>query len=116
MDSSGPNVIGNLDDLEDSDDSEGFFFTKEDYMKALKSMRYEKTMTLKPKMKHRIILWFRNDLRTHDSGILNWAISQKSEVEHKECLPVYCFDPRLYNDPVPKFSANRKAGIHKTRF
>jgi len=92
------------------------FFTKEDYLKALKNMRYEKEITLKPKAKHRIILWFRNDLRVHDSGIINWAMNQKTEVGHKEVIPVYCFDPRLFNKGVKEFDTQRSAGIVKTKF
>ena len=70
-----PNLIGNIADYGELSEEEEFFLTKEDYLKELKALRYEKEMTLKPKSKHRIILWFRNDLRTHDSGIINWATS-----------------------------------------
>ena len=73
-DSYQPNVIGNAADLS-GDSEEEFFFTKEDYLKALKAMRYEKEMSLATKKKHRVILWFRNDLRVHDSAIINWAMS-----------------------------------------
>lgn len=64
---------------------------------------------------HRVILWFRNDLRIHDNAILNWAINQK-KVAHIEFLPVFCFDPRFYDDAVPKFAMERKSGIIRTRF
>ena len=29
---------------------------------------------------------------------------------------MYCFDPRFFDDSVPKFAMNRKTGIHRTKF
>jgi len=46
-------------------------------------------------MKTRIILWLRNDLRLHDNYVINWAM--KYQTQNKEILPVFCFDPRIYN-------------------
>ena len=51
--------------------------------------------------KHRVILWFRNDLRIHDNAVLNWAVNQKAK--QREFVPVYCFDPRFFNEGVPDF-------------
>ena len=45
---------------------------------------------------HRIILWFRNDIRLHDNAIIDWVLKQPA-VQYKEVLPVFCFDPRYYN-------------------
>ena len=51
----------------------------------------------------------------HDNAVLNWAINQPN-VDYKEFVPVYCFDPRFYDSAVPKFAIQRKTGIHRTRF
>ena len=29
---------------------------------------------------------------------------------------MFCFDPRFYDEAVPKFAINRKSGIYRTRF
>ena len=63
---------------------------------------------------HRIILWFRNDLRIHDNPVLNWAVRNKSA--QTQIVPVYCFDPRFFTKTVPEFGMGRKSGIHRTRF
>ena len=42
-------------------------------------------------MNHRILVWFRNDLRLHDHAPLYQAIKSGSEI-----IPVYCFDPRHF--------------------
>lgn len=55
-----------------------------------------------------ILVWFRNDLRIHDSEILVEAIRKADKV-----LPVYCFDP-FYFKKNP--SGNSKTGSHRTRF
>jgi deoxyribodipyrimidine photo-lyase len=39
----------------------------------------------------RIIVWFRNDLRVTDHEALTKAVQQGKEV-----IPVYCFDPRMF--------------------
>ncbi len=49
----------------------------------------------------RIIVWFRNDLRVRDNETLTKAIQNG-----KEILPVYCFDPRIFE--------KTELGIHKT--
>ena len=51
----------------------------------------------------------------HDNAIINWAINQPNAA-HKEFIPVYCFDPRFYEESVPKFAMERKTGIHRTKF
>lgn len=63
----------------------------------------------------RVILWFRNDLRMHDNAILNWAVKNAAK-GNSQVIPVYCFDPRFYTQPVPDFNIPRKAGINRTRF
>lgn len=65
---------------------------------------------------HRVILWMRNDLRLHDNPALNWAVRRASKVPNTQVLPVYCFDPRFYEQEVPEFAAKRKCGIHRTKF
>ena len=63
-----------------------------------------------------IILWFRNDLRLHD----NEMFQQISEILEQypgmpfEVVPVYCFDPRIYNEKT-KYES-KKCGIHRARF
>ena len=80
----------------------------------INSMRNMPLVKLEEGLKHRVILWFRNDLRIHDNAVLNWAINQK--VKEKEFLPLYCFDPRFFNKSEPKFKMTRKTGIIRTRF
>ena len=60
----------------------------------------------------RIILWFRNDLRLHDNYIINYAMNMKSS--NKEIIPVYCFDPRIFNSTT-KYNT-RKTGIVRANF
>jgi deoxyribodipyrimidine photo-lyase len=42
-------------------------------------------------MGRKILVWFRNDLRLHDNGVLVEAIAKSDEI-----LPVYIFDPRQF--------------------
>jgi deoxyribodipyrimidine photo-lyase len=64
---------------------------------------------------HRIILWFRNDLRMHDNYILKTAFnSVRRAPEKTEIVPVFCFDPRFY-DKSTKFGT-KKCGFNRTRF
>jgi deoxyribodipyrimidine photo-lyase len=49
----------------------------------------------------RVIVWFRNDLRVHDNENLVKAIQSAEEI-----LPVYCFDPRMFE--------KTELGHHKT--
>lgn len=42
-------------------------------------------------MKHRAIVWFRNDLRIHDNEALSEAINRAEEI-----IPVYVFDDRVF--------------------
>lgn len=76
-------------------------------------------------MIHRIIVWFRNDLRVHDNYLLRAAsdtvlrssLKNKGESERQvqtEVLPVFCFDPRFYNQVTPYNT--RKCGFNRTRF
>ena len=70
-------------------------------------------MTLDPKKMHRIILWFRNDLRMHDNAVLDWA-AKLPPFAYKDIIPVMCFDPRFY-DKTTDYET-RKCGIVRTRF
>jgi deoxyribodipyrimidine photo-lyase len=67
---------------------------------------------------HRVILWFKNDIRLHDNPIIDWAIRQPA-CSYKEFVPVFCFDPRYYSKDVdtlhPTFGT-RKTGIWRARF
>ena len=63
---------------------------------------------------HRVILWFRNDLRIHDNSVLNWAIKQP-KCKQKEIIPVFCFDPRFYDKKVKAYGI-QKCGVHRTKF
>ena len=39
------------------------------------SLRNLPLVNLDENLNHRVILWFRNDLRIHDNAVLNWAIN-----------------------------------------
>ena len=66
---------------------------------------------------HRLILWFRNDLRVHDNPVLNYAVRAAAARPQKtQVIPVFCFDPRFYTKGVPNFLMRRKAGIYRTKF
>ncbi|MGI0494786.1 DASH family cryptochrome [Alkalinema pantanalense CENA528] len=55
-----------------------------------------------------VILWFRNDLRIHDHGLLSQAAQSGAEV-----LPVYCFDPRQFGTTSLGFP---KTGPWRSKF
>jgi deoxyribodipyrimidine photo-lyase len=60
-------------------------------------------------MKHnRVIHWFRNDLRLADNETLSKAIQAGKEV-----IPVYCFDPRMWETTALGYS---KTGTTRTEF
>ena len=68
-----------------------------------------------PEGMHRIILWFRNDLRIHDNYILKTAYNTVRRAPEKtEIVPVFCFDPRFY-DQKTKYGT-KKCGFNRTRF
>jgi len=54
------------------------------------------------------VVWFRNDLRVRDNAVLEAARRCGSEM-----LPVYCFDPRAYEDSMYGF---QKTGEHRAYF
>lgn len=65
---------------------------------------------------HRIILWFRNDLRVHDNYILRAAYNTVRRAPEKtEIVPVFCFDPRFFDDFKSTFGT-KKCGFNRTRF
>lgn len=55
-----------------------------------------------------VLLWFKNDLRLTDNEAF-----QKALLSDKPVLPVFCFDPGLYDKLDLGF---RKAGINRLRF
>ena len=81
---------------------------------AVNSLRNLPLINLDENLKHRVILWFRNDLRIHDNAVLNWAINQKAK--QIQFLPMFCFDPRFYDKSVPEYKMTRKTGMIRTRF
>ncbi|MEM6348542.1 MAG: deoxyribodipyrimidine photo-lyase, partial [Bacteroidota bacterium] len=54
------------------------------------------------------ILWFRNDLRLHDHEALQQAMEHTREV-----IPVYCLDPRQFEETSFGFS---KTGSFRAKF
>lgn len=65
----------------------------------------------------RIIIWFRNNLRLLDNGILNWAVEKVGSLGKDfvaEVVPVFCFDPRVFTEMA--YKDIRKAGILRTKF
>ncbi len=56
----------------------------------------------------RILLWYRNDLRLHDSEPLYRAAKAKAQV-----LPLYCFDPRQFGQTAFGFP---KTGAVRSQF
>ncbi len=59
-------------------------------------------------MSKRIIVWFRNDLRSHDHEALHKAVEAQAEI-----IPVYCFDPRQFAKTPFGFP---KTGAFRTKF
>jgi deoxyribodipyrimidine photo-lyase len=55
-----------------------------------------------------ILVWFRNDLRVHDNEILLEAVKRADNI-----LPVFCFDPRYFNDTQ---YGTKKTGVFRTKF
>jgi deoxyribodipyrimidine photo-lyase len=63
----------------------------------------------------RIVLWFRNDLRLHDNAIVDRAARSVASGECKEVLPLYCFDPRMFDQPT-EYGSPYKTGPHRSQF
>lgn len=59
---------------------------------------------------HRLVVWFRNDLRLHDNPVLTNALAHRGA---KEVLPCYIFDPRQYC--TTKFGS-AKTGQYRAKF
>ncbi|RZA00308.1 MAG: DASH family cryptochrome [Sphingobacteriaceae bacterium] len=55
-----------------------------------------------------ILVWFRNDLRIHDNEILLEATRKADKI-----LPVFCFDPFYFKNPV---TGTSKTGSFRARF
>jgi DNA photolyase len=65
-----------------------------------------------------ICVWLRNDLRVDDNYALAYAAHEASKAKTRgdivAVLPVYCFDPELYEGATPWGS--RKTGAFRARF
>ena len=61
----------------------------------------------------RLLLWFRNDLRLHDNCILNEAAKRVETNEVKDVVPVFCFDPRMFQRSA---WGNIKTGPFRAKF
>lgn len=61
-----------------------------------------------------MVLWFRNDLRLHDNVIVDKARRSVASGECKEVLPLYCFDPRMFESS--EYGSQNKTGVHRTKF
>ena len=59
----------------------------------------------------RFIIWLRNDLRLRD----NQAFQKAMMAKNKECIPVFCFDPRIYQGQLTDFGT-RKTGLLRMKF
>lgn len=62
----------------------------------------------------RMVLWFRNDLRLHDNAIVDRATKSVAAGDCKEVLPLYCFDPRMFQQS--EYSGCAKTGARRTKF
>uniref|UniRef100_A0A0G4IFH9 Cryptochrome DASH n=1 Tax=Chromera velia CCMP2878 TaxID=1169474 RepID=A0A0G4IFH9_9ALVE len=64
--------------------------------------------------KHRVIVWFRNELRLHDNPLLQQAIRLgKKEGSRLEWVPVFVFDRAAFQESE---WGNPKVGSHRARF
>ncbi|CEL94135.1 unnamed protein product [Vitrella brassicaformis CCMP3155] len=65
--------------------------------------------------RHRVVVWFRNDLRLHDHPGLSTAIEQVRRLgaDKAEVLPVFCIDPRQFG--ISEWGSP-KTGIFRARF
>ncbi len=57
---------------------------------------------------NRVLVWFRNDLRVRDNEVLT-----KASLSAKEVIPVFCFDPRMFEKTSLGFS---KTGSFRAKF
>ena len=57
---------------------------------------------------NRVLVWFRNDLRVRDNEVLT-----KAALYGKEVIPVYCFDPRMFEKTSLGFP---KTGSYRASF
>lgn len=58
--------------------------------------------------KRTILIWFRNDLRTHDNEVLVRALENDNRI-----VPVYCFDPAQFSTHP---DGSRKTGVLRAEF
>jgi len=63
-------------------------------------------------MAKKIIVWFRNDLRSHDHEALHRA-AQSAVQTQAQIIPVYCFDPRQFSQTNFGFA---KTGAFRAKF
>jgi deoxyribodipyrimidine photo-lyase len=59
-----------------------------------------------------ILVWFRNDLRSHDCETLYQA-AQKAQSTNAQIFPIYCFDPRHFSQTSFGFT---KTGAFRAKF
>ena len=63
-------------------------------------------------VEHRILVWYRNDLRLHDHQPLHQALQQQA-AEQATVIPIYCFDPRQFRQTSFGFA---KTGAFRAKF
>ncbi|KAK9915425.1 hypothetical protein WJX75_009007 [Coccomyxa subellipsoidea] len=62
---------------------------------------------------HRLVLWFRNDLRLTDNALVHQAAQLIKKEQATEVVPLYCFDPRQF---IATPWGNSKTGAHHATF
>ncbi|CAL5221743.1 g3993 [Coccomyxa viridis] len=62
---------------------------------------------------HRVVLWFRNDLRLTDNAAVQQAASMVKKGQASEVVPLYCFDPRNF---IATPCGNPKTGAYRAQF
>ena len=74
-----------------------------------------RSMTTKPSIRQSklVVHWFRHqDLRLHD----NQALTHSLKVGDGACLPVFCFDPKIFGDKARTPFGNLKFGSKRAKF
>ena len=66
------------------------------------------------KLKTRLVLWFRNDLRLRDNAVVQYAAQF---AKHNQCdvVPIYSFDPRFTTKNEQTYGTV-KCGAHRMLF
>merc|ERR1719163_584058 len=63
----------------------------------------------------RVLCWLRQDLRCHDNAVLAAAASAAASAPNVEVLPVFCFQPSVYNATLP-LTGLPKTGARRAKF